>query len=163
VPNDNPYAPPQAPLETALPLDVEVPQRRPPVVALSVLLLTLVFVVLGLWRIVTLFQATTTGMASGVVFAVTAAFTVLRGWLIFEVWRGRNWARFILTATIVLGLLGEALRWYTIMQLPVWQSRTGSNWWLLSTLIQPTVTIVAAVMLFTSPATAWFRRTKPSS
>ncbi len=132
--------------------------KRPPlIVALAVSLLALTLVAIGIWQLVVMFPNVSDGTVTGPIFVGTAAYIAVRAWLIFKVWRGRNWARIALAVTVVLTLLGELLRWIAIVRLAGWQ-RMGPGLWLLLLAVQPAVTALATILLFTPPAASWFRR-----
>lgn len=157
--DDNPYAAPQAPVALP-PAPAEPLKRIPPIVAIPVLLLAVALVAFGLLRLIRLFPAVSVGEVSGLTLLVTAVVLVLRGWVLFKVWRGRNWARIALAVIVALGALGEILRWTTLMSLPGWRARMVWDWWQYLMAAQPAVTVIAAALLFTPAAAPWFRRAR---
>lgn len=155
--NDNPYAPPQAPVETPS-VASESLTRPPTIVLISVGCLALFAAVFGTSQVVYAFRVFNTGEISGVYLLTPLVVLALRVWFLFKVWRGRNWARIALLVLVLLGLGTSVLGWVQIMKFTADRMGGGLSPWAYWGMARPLIETVAVALLFTSPAARWFRR-----
>lgn len=160
--NDNPYAAPQTPLALATP-PIEPLKRIPPIVAVPVLLLAVGLVVYAVVWLMRVLPLVSMRDMSAVPFAMALFFLAVRGCVLFKVWRGRNWARITLVVIVVLGLVGDAVRWRTLMSMPAYRSNIVWDWWQYLTAAQPAVNLIAVALLFTPSANSWFRKRRSAA
>lgn len=79
-------------------------------------------------------------------FYFTTAFTYVVTWLLlYFVFRGKNWARWLTLCSIVLGIVSPFLPHYRV------------NWWFYLYLL---IDIVAIILLFQRPSGEWFTKSK---
>jgi hypothetical protein len=91
-----------------------------------------------------------------VLYAVLAAGEVLVALLLYAIWTGRNWARLLFVATVLLPLLDPELR---RAQRDAWRSASGAvlGLWVLQTVLG----LVALVALLLPPSHRWFMARRP--
>lgn len=143
--NENPYAPPQAPVaDAALP-----PMDKPEQVSRAVMLF---WISLGLGVISTAFQWEYLTSLAGVGFALyVQAFTVaIYSWLIYKISRGRNWARITFLVLLLIGIIPF------LSQLPLLFARSPAAG--VIAFGQSALQIWALYLVFSEPGRRWFRR-----
>lgn len=153
--NENPYAPPVAPVADA---EVPVSVERPRAVDRAVRLLWAGFAISVLASIAVLFAMPAGGMAL-IVIVMTLVGLAISGaicYLVFTAaWRGRGWARWVVTVLTGLAVVTVLGMWILLPRQP--QVSWIANG---SFLIRITLNIMAIALLFSAPANTWYREMK---
>ena len=148
---DNPFAPPSA--------DLDIPVERGPVprrVKVAVAMIAVTFT-LGLltniaaWTGAVPLAGQQTGGPSQILSG-SATFLLYMA-LTWKIYQGRNWARWIFTVLVGIGLAGLLI---TIAFAPTMWRELPKIFW-VSSAVQLGIEVVAAAMLFTGDAARWFR------
>jgi hypothetical protein len=144
--NQNPYAPPQAPVADA---HEEHAIERPSQVVLAIKLAVISYL-LGLvsialsWSYYKNLQSPAS-LFGGQVFAVA-----LITWLYSKIYQGRNWARIVLLVFTIIGLL------FVPLSLPL--MKTAPLIVKLQTVVGTIISLWIVWLLFFSPGKEWFRK-----
>ncbi len=143
---DNPYAPPQAPVVTQ-PL---TQARKPPPVIMAAIACLCATVAIYCWQSIDTWRAFTTGMVGPSTLIVIAVGLAIDGWLFWKILQGRNWARWVMAALIVLRNVRLLL---SIVAVP------SSMAVMLDTFAELGIwlDIAVVILLFTPPAARWFK------
>ena len=120
---------------------------RPVVIAVVLLAAGMLF---GLVRSLQILQPMAPAPLLTLVYVVLAVGYVVLAALLFAIWRGYNWARWVCAAMTLLGL-ARAVQALT---------SSDSAWLALETALPPLVQIVAMALLFVRASDAWFKRRK---
>jgi hypothetical protein len=143
----NPYAAPAAPVADP---SVPEPADRPPEVTRAVLL---IWISIGL-GILGLFIAPREMPFGWVGIGIVALLTLaIWAWIITKIARGRNWARITYLVLIVLGYGSMAFTWQ--VQIATLKASPLSA---VLTVVEAVIAVYAIYLLFSGPASAWFRR-----
>jgi len=158
VSDNNPYAPPKAPVS-----DFEGSGRPslPRHVETSCQLMWVNFVLQLVGMVLILFQAPSAGVIVVTIImdliAVGIGYLILR-WVVGKLRIGRNWMRWLVTAFNAIGWLSMLLMW-DFFKL-VFTSVFANPVMAVSTLVQWVVGVVAVVLLHTRQSRAWFTAAK---
>jgi hypothetical protein len=98
----NPYSPPGAAVQD--PIDRRSVRPRPAQIALAVRLLWVEFAV-SVIQAVCDWAISRDPLFRAIVVVVSCVTLPLEAWVIQQIWRGRNWARWVAVATVILSLL----------------------------------------------------------
>ena len=88
---------------------------------------------------------------------ITVGMVLLSGWVVYEILKGRNWARIILLIVTVAGALALCT---SLVLIPI-SSATRTSYEIR--LLESALRITALVLLFVQPGRGWYKRAAPSS
>jgi hypothetical protein len=150
----NPYTPPAAAVGDQPQIEAG---KRPAAVLIAVMLIC-AYVLFGVFGYLRFWQAYLTAAAMDLIML---GFQVAK-WLVmfalcFFLWRGRNWARFLLLAVTGLSVLSVFVQIVAIADLPAGARHTIDPMGIVMMLVPPLVYLLATFLVFV-PGRAWFAR-----
>jgi hypothetical protein len=150
----NPYLPPAA---TVGDVDVADLRKRPVSVIVAIVLLG-IHILMGAYGFVRLLHLYVSGGGTSlIVLGVQIAKWLILLLICYQFWRGRNWARILLSVMTVLALLAVVAWIWAATRFPAavkfqLDAREIAN------MLLPTVTYLTASFLVFVPGRAWFAR-----
>lgn len=141
------YAPPRAAVADVATADALL-QARPRSVAAAVALLALSLVIAIVSALLDPPITDEPLAMTAMVWGVTLAIAAIELWLLRDIWRRRNWARWWMLVLIAIGLGATAVDFATLM------TQTPLVAWLALT--SAAASAVAALLLLVSPSSRWF-------
>ena len=144
--SENPYAPPAAQVADIEGSTASLERPRLVVVGIGLLALDLVLGIVGmLWS------------AAGSSLVLNAVILGVMGLFTWFAWEGRNWARIVHLAVLLLAVLATTLAIVVLRANPQLATMGGevflNGWSVLTNLLN----VAGVVLLFTPPANAWYR------
>lgn len=148
---DDPFKPPQAPLE--LDDDPGPVPMRVKIAVMAIITAAVMSFALKAAAALGLLSLARNPQASAADILPATLVLLLLGVLAWKIFVGRDWARWIFAAIVAIGVLGLASIYYMPEQFGI--SVPRSLW--VASVIQSALNLTAFVLLFTGDATKWFR------